>query len=188
MLSSVAFDDVARALAAGCSTVHAAEAHGCLCGALCARRTYSLAEWLDDILPDAGPGAPGAEDRAALADLHEATARFLAAPDMEFEPLLPDDDVDLDVRVEALGAWCQGFLYGFGAAGTAPKEQVPEEVAEVISDLAGISRAGEVGSQNSEVEEEAYAELVEYLRAAVQLVHDDLAGLRAGQPPSQSSH
>lgn len=188
MLSSVAFDDVARALVAGGSTVHAAEAHGCLCGALCARRTYSLAEWLDDVLPDAGSGAPGADDRAPLADLHEVTARFLAAPDMEFEPLLPDDDANLDVRVEALGAWCQGFLYGFGAAGTAPKEQVPEDVVEVISDLASISRAGEVGSESSEVEEEAYAELVEYVRAAVQLVHDDLAALRAGQPPSQSNH
>lgn len=185
MLSSVAFDDVARALAAGGSTVHAAEAHGCLCGALCARRTYSLAEWLDEIQP--ANDAIDAGDGGALSGLHESTARFLAAPDMEFQLLLPDDDVDLATRVEALGAWCQGFLYGFGASGTAAKVALPEEVAEVLVDFARISHAGEVGSESGDVEEDAYAELVEYLRAAVQLVHDDLAGLRAGQPPQQPS-
>ena len=34
----------------------------------------------------------------------------------------------------------------------------------------------------------AYAELVEFIRAAVQLVYDELAGLRQGQPVSQSGH
>ncbi len=183
----VAFDDVAQALTAAASTMHAAEAHGCLCGALCARRTYSLVEWLDDILPATVAAAPGSGAEGSFADLHEATARFLAAPDMEFAPLLPDDDVELGSRAEALGAWCQGFLYGFGTSGTAPKERLPEEVAEVLSDLANISLAGGVGSESSETEEESYAELVEYVRAAVQLVHDDLAGLRAGQPPQQPS-
>lgn len=186
MLSTVAFDDVARALAAGGSTVHAAEAHGCLCGALCARRTYSLAEWLDEIQPETA--ATEVDDAGVLAQLHEATTRVLSAPDMEFEPLLPDDDVDLAPRVEALGAWCQGFLYGFGASGTAARLALPEEVAEVLGDLANISHAGDVGSASGEVEEDAYVELVEYLRAAVQLVHDDLAGLRAAQPPQQPSH
>ena len=188
MLSTVAFDDVARTLAAGGTTVHAAEAHGCLCGALSARRTYTLAEWLDEILPDPGPDGPGAFDEGPLAELHQHTARVLAAPDMEFQPLLPDDELDLGSRVDALGAWCQGFLYGFGVSGTSAGATLPEEVAEVLSDLADISRAGAVGSAEREVEEEAYSELVEYLRAAVQLVYDDLAGLRAGQPPPQPSH
>ena len=188
MLSSVAFDDVARALAAAGSTVHAAEAHGCLCGALCVRRSYPLGDWLDELLPVAGTESPGAGAAGALAGLHAETSHHLAAPDMQFQPLLPGDEVDLTDRVEALGAWCQGFLYGFGAAGTAPRERLPEDVAEVLSDLAGISQAGAVGSASSEVEEEAYAELVEYLRAAVQLVHDDLAGLRTGQPLPPTSH
>ena len=52
MSAPIVFDDVAQALAAGGSTVHAAEAHGCLCGALCARRSYLPAEWLDELLPD----------------------------------------------------------------------------------------------------------------------------------------
>ena len=188
MLSSVAFDDVARALAAGGSTVHAAEAHGCLCGSLCARRTYSLDEWFDEILPGDGAGESGEGDGGPLAALHSETAGALAAPDMEFQPLLPDDERELPVRVESLGAWCQGFLYGFGAAGTVARTPLPEAVAEVLSDLANISHAGAVGSASDEVEEEAYAELVEFVRVGVQLIHDELAGLRLGQPLSRTNH
>ena len=44
MHPSVAFDDVARALSSGGSGVHPSEAHGCLCGAFCARREYSFAK------------------------------------------------------------------------------------------------------------------------------------------------
>jgi len=188
MLSSVAFDDVARALAAGGSTVHAAEVHGCLCGSLCARRTYSLHEWFDEILPGTEAGLADEAGDGPLAALHEETVGALAAPDMEFQPLLPDDEWELPARVEALGAWCQGFLYGFGAAGTVARTPLPEAVAEVLSDLANISHAGAVGSASDEVEEEAYAELVEFLRAGVQLIHDELAGLRLSQPLSQTSH
>jgi uncharacterized protein YgfB (UPF0149 family) len=185
MHPSVAFDDVARALASGASSVHPAEAHGCLCGALCLRRDYSLADWIDEILPDADV-ARTADD--ALADLFEESAGVLARAEMEFEPLLPDDDAELPRRVEALAAWCQGFLYGFGSAGTAGQDRLPAPVNEVLGDVAQIAHAGAVGSGTHETEEEAFVELVEFLRAAVQLVYDELAGLRMRQAVSQSGH
>ena len=43
MTSSLAFNEVAQALAAAGSSVHAAEAHGCLCGALCVRGGFGSA-------------------------------------------------------------------------------------------------------------------------------------------------
>ena len=53
MSESVAFQDVARALAEAGSTVLAAEAHGYLCGALCVRRDFSLAKlWLAEAMRD----------------------------------------------------------------------------------------------------------------------------------------
>jgi len=177
MTSSLAFNDVAQALAAGGSSVHAAEAHGCLCGALCVRRGLKLSDWLDEILPDSVtlPGGDG-----PLQDLFEQSAAELAAPDMEFDPLLPDDDASLDERVEALGAWCQGFLYGFGSAGQAGRPAPTGEVAEVLADFAEISRAGAVGMEPAEIEEDAYVELVEFLRVGVQIVYDEMnAGRRA---------
>src|SRR5512139_2871328 len=104
MHSSVAYADVARALAAGASAVPAAEAHGCLCGALCLRPDYSLAEWLDEILAEPPAGGAGNEP---FATLFAESVGVLGRPDMEFEPLLPDDDAGLAERVAALASWCQ---------------------------------------------------------------------------------
>ncbi len=181
----VDYDDVARALSAGASAVHPSEAHGCLCGALCLRPDYSRADWLDEILPEAGP-ATGGDD--PLATLFLESAGALARPDMEFEPMLPDDDAPLESRVEALAAWCQGFLYGFGTAGTAASAVLPDAVSEVLADLAQLSQGGVPDASEPEVEEDAYIELVEYLRAAVQLVYEELDALRASQTVSESSH
>lgn len=189
MHATIAFDQVAQALDAGGSTVHAAEAHGCLVGALCARRVYLPAEWLEELLPDE-PGR--ARDPALmlgpLNDLFEQSRVVLEAGEMEFEPLLPPDAASLAERVEALGAWTQGFLYGFGAAGPLPKGALPDDVAEVLSDFAEVSRAGAVGAESTEDEESALAELVEFVRVGAQLIYDELAGLRATQTTSSARH
>ena len=185
MHPSVAFADVAQALAAGASAVHPAEAHGCLCGALCLRPDYSLAEWLDEVLPDM---TAAAEAAGPFATLFAESLRVLASPDMEFEPLLPDDETDLAERVASLAAWCQGFLYGFGSSGAAAQAKLPAAVNEVLADLAQISHAGVVGAEPPEAEEEAYAELVEFLRAAVQIVYEELGAARASVPAPQSGH
>jgi len=184
MLSRVAYDDVARALGARACAVHPAEAHGCLCGALCARRDYSSAEWLEEVLPDEAVGGP--ED-PVLAGVFSESAGALAGPDLEFQPLLPDE-ASIGERVEALAAWCQGFLYGFGSAGTVGRAALPGDVDEVLSDLARIAQAGAPGTDSPEDEESAYAELVEFLRAGVQLVYEDLEALRASQPVPRSAH
>jgi len=68
-------------------------------------------EWIDEILPD--EAVRGAAVRRPARVDHR---RRSPASQMDFQPLLPDDEHALDARVEALGAWCQGFLYGFGAA------------------------------------------------------------------------
>jgi uncharacterized protein YgfB (UPF0149 family) len=187
MRSTVDYDAVAQALGARSSPVHPAEAHGCLCGGLCVRPDYSRADWLEEILPD---DAGTDEEDGALARLFAASAAALASPDLEFQPLLPGDAVALELRVEALAAWCQGFLYGFGAAGTAGRaRQLPGDVAEVLADLARISQAGAPGSDSvGDDDEAAYTELVEFLRAAVQLAYEDLDALRASQPVSDSAH
>jgi uncharacterized protein YgfB (UPF0149 family) len=184
MHSRVAYDEVARALAARGSAVHPSEAHGCLCGALCATRDYSPAEWLEEILPDA---AAGGTDDTVLATILTETAGALERPDLEFEPLLPAAE-EIDTRVEALAAWCQGFLYGFGSAGTTGRGSLPGDVDELLTDFARIAQAGVPGTDSAEEEESAYVELVEFLRAGVQLIYEDLAALRAAQPDSRSEH
>lgn len=190
MSAPIAFDDVALALTAGGSTAHAAEAHGCLCGAFCARRVYLPAEWLEELLPDGPePGTTSTLTTAGpLRSLFDHSRAVLEAREMEFEPLLPPDDASLDERVEALGAWAQGFLYGFGAAGPFKRGTLSMEVTEVLTDFAEVARAGGVGSESADVEESALAELVEFIRVGVQLIYDELTDLRAAQTASTSRH
>jgi len=189
MNSPVAFDDVARALTDLGSAVPAAEAHGCLCGALCARRHYPAAQWLEELLPEPDVESAAASLEGPLGALYVGTRAVLTERDMEFAPLLPEDELPLPERVESLAAWCGGFLYGFGASGSAPAAR-EGEVVEILADLAEISRVGAVGAATTEVEEEAYAELVEFLRVGVQLIFDQLEATRAEQqpPPAASRH
>lgn len=189
MSATIGYDAVAQALTAGGSSVHAAEAHGCLVGALCARRVYLPAEWLEELLPEAPGNAPDlALATGPLNELFEQSRAALDSREMEFEPLLPPDHASLAERVEALGAWAQGFLYGFGAAGPFARGALPSDVTEVLSDFAEVSRAGAVGSESAEVEENALAELVEFVRVGAQLVYDELAEVRAAQTTSTARH
>ncbi|HET9447269.1 MAG TPA: UPF0149 family protein [Steroidobacteraceae bacterium] len=177
----VTFPEVARVLQALQSSVAAAESHGCLCGALCTTQQYPVESWLDELAPDADEVADEdpSDDRATLRLLFADTVRALRGDEMEFQLLLPDDDAALMERALALSQWCQGFLYGFGAGGAVPREQLSGEVEEVLRDLTHISQASVETGAEAEEEELAYAEIVEYVRAGVQLIHDELVELRA---------
>jgi uncharacterized protein len=174
----VTFPEIAHVLGDMQSSVPAAESHGCLCGALCAARDYSLERWFEEIVPEESPGA-SSEDSTPLKLLFEDTVRALRGDQMEFEPLLPDDDVALQDRAHALSLWCQGFLYGFGTAEPLQPEQIPSNVNEVLRDLTHIGRATVELTEVNEEEEQAYAEVIEYVRVGVQLIHDELQSVRA---------
>jgi uncharacterized protein len=174
----VTFPEIAHVLGEMQSSVPAAESHGCLCGALCAAPDYSLERWFEEIVPEESPGT-SSEDSSPLKLLFEDTVRALRGDEMEFEPLLPDDDVALQDRAHALSLWCQGFLYGFGTAEPPQPEQIPSNVNEVLRDLTHIGRATVDLTEVNEEEEQAYAEVIEYLRVGVQLIHDELQSVRA---------
>lgn len=172
----VTFPEIARVLETLSATTPAAEGHGCLCGALCTSERYPLDRWLDEIVPD--PEDANDADRRALSLLFSDTVNALRGDQMTFEPLLPDDDMALEQRAVALSQWCQGFLFGFGSGRPIRPDDMPPKVEEILKDLTHIGRAAVDAAEGGEEEEEAYAEVVEYVRAGVQLIHDELTGLR----------
>jgi uncharacterized protein YgfB (UPF0149 family) len=188
MDSSPVYEDVAQALVDAGSTVHASEAHGCLSGGLAARRDYSEGDWLEEFLPEATRAAGGASTDSLFSDVFRKTSEAMRGFDMAFEPLLPGDETPIAERAQALAAWCQGFLYGLGAAGTAAAMPMSEETSEVLADLAEIARVGSVGADEAEVEEASYAEIVEFLRAGVQLIYEELDPWRQGQVVPETQH
>ena len=176
-MMTVTFREIASVLESAGSQVVAAEGHGCLCGALCTSPDYSLERWLEELVAadeEAGEIPPDDALRLLFAD----TQRALRGEEMEFEPLLPDDDEPLERRATALSQWCQGFLYGFGTGKPTRAEDLNAQVSEILRDLSHIAAASVDVGAAGEDEEEAYAEVIEYLRVGVQLVHDELAVVR----------
>ncbi|RYG86951.1 YecA family protein [bacterium] len=184
--SVLSYADVQQALTQSHSLADAAEAHGTLSGALCAATGYHLDDWLGEILPD---GRPTPEAAAWLRAVYDSTSSALGDTDLGFQPLLPTDDDALSARTEALGEWCRGFLYGLGTGPAGNLDSLGEETGEIIRDFTAITQVGVDPDDGDESNEEAYAELVEFVRVAVQMLFERLEPLRA--PPTterQSLH
>jgi uncharacterized protein YgfB (UPF0149 family) len=171
---SLAFEELHGVLARHRAVAGAAEAHGVLAGALCAMHC-SFDDWVSEILPEGRADDAG---ELRLRALFETTRGSLGDGEFTFMPLLPADEASIDARTEALGEWCRGFLYGLGSACLPESATGQAPVTEVLRDLAQISHAGVDPHDDMEESEQAYAELVEYVRVGVQLLHGELAPLR----------
>jgi uncharacterized protein len=183
MMSDIRFEDFEDALATAGSLADAAEAHGSLCGALCSMSPYKMQDWVNEILPD---GAALSDESAAMIErVFAATAASFGEQGMEFEPLLPDDESPLNGRANALALWCTGFLYGLGTGHISDLEALNGDVGEIVRDFTEISRATGDEAEADESNEQAYAELVEFIRVAAQVVFEELLPLRRQVYPAQ---
>ena len=188
-MPSTVFQDLDETLRRAGAACDAAESHGMLCGALCAGLDNDR-PWIDHILDEAG-GSTEAQRacRRDLSALRDSTHALLAGGSLEFAPVLPDDATGLADRTDALGEWCQGFLFGLGLAGTRLKpEELSEETNEVLKDLGQIAQAGFEGEEESEEDEIAYTEVVEYVRVGVQLLYEELRAPAEIAPASDTVH
>ena len=155
------------------------ELHGGLCGLLCAAGVGAADAWLQESI--GGHDARAQTAAQELRTLQFETWGELAGSDMQFAPLIPEDDRALEERVDALAEWCHGFLSGLGLGGVALSEDATEQVREIVGDLAEISRAGlSAEERDNETESDfVLTELVEYVRVGVQIVFEELEDLRA---------
>jgi yecA family protein len=177
-----AYADVQRALERESLTTTPAECHGLLCGMFCAPEDTDEAAWLAEVCADA---AARPELIGVLRELREETVRQLFGSQFEFTPLLPSDDAPLALRSRALGSWCEGFLFGLGLGGLHSGEQLLDDAREIMADLAELTRI-EPEPEPDAAAEDAYAELVEYVRAGVMLLNEELH--RRAFPHSDSVH
>ena len=164
-----------------------AELHGNICGVLCAAGDDAARQWVGDIAAEHSGYDPqyARELGDLLNSVVAATGGALAAANLEFEPLLPDDDAALDEQVQALAAYCHGFLAGL-ALGGAMREPPAGDLAEILVDFAEISRAGANDEEHADrdTSDFALAELKEYVRVGVQLAFEELRGRRSAAAAS----
>jgi uncharacterized protein YgfB (UPF0149 family) len=171
MSSTQHYSDLATVLAALGYRDNAAVYHGALCGALCRQKP----EEIDPVaLLDDEEIHPDAQARDDLRQLCEQTVLSLADMLAGFMPMLPPDEVGLGERAQALGAWCEGFLYGLAGRIKLDLRSCTDEVREIVKDFTQFTRASLDAGDDVEVEETAYAELVEYVRVGAQLVYMEL--------------
>jgi uncharacterized protein YgfB (UPF0149 family) len=175
------YDEFEHVLRAARALPEPAEAHGTLAGALCSSRDYGLIEWLREILPDDSPDEDALQG-SVLQNVYDSMVRTLAGTEADFAPLLPDDESPLKVRSDALSLWCQGFLYGLGSGNTADPGSVSAEAGELIRDFTEITHVGVDAGEETEEDEVAYAEVLEFVRVGVQLLFVELAPTRGEEP------
>lgn len=176
------FGELQGGLGRGSADGGASEAHGSLCGLLCAGAADLPEAWIRDTLADAGDYHFGGNDdaRTALEALHAGTVEALDGGALDFQLLLPDDAAPLAERAAALASWCNAFLYGLSVRGLRPMQELPDELREILADFSEIGRAGVAEEETQEEGESAYVELVEYVRVAVQIVYEECRAPPAG--------
>ncbi len=174
-MAEAQYPEIERLLTDSRALTDVPEAHGTLAGALCAAADYRFEDWLREIYAE---GKAGLDARDRLEAIFENTRRALAAGQMQFDVLLPGDEVPIADRATALGQWCQGFLYGLGTNTIPDVDSLPEEVGEIVRDLTSITQVAVDARETDEANEQAYTELVEFVRVGAQLLFDELARFR----------
>lgn len=151
----------------GVKGVSPAELHGLLAGHLAAGARLEPAMVLQkscELLDQ--DSITHESSKATLYNLYEATCAALESMDLEFQLLLPDDDEEISLRAESLGAWCQSFLSGFGLYGKHTDKSLSQEAKETLNDLGQIAQ---ISSDLEELDENEsdLMEVQEYVRMAV---------------------
>ena len=165
------------------STMGAAESHGVLCAILCARGTADMSDWASHILGEQEQGNALLQEALSLLNvLYQATLTELNDTSCDFKLFLPDDEEDLSERVIALTDWCQGFVYGLAVGGISDSDVLPDDSMELIRDIIEISKADpETDASPTEEDEQAYVEIVEYLRTGILLISEELQPLQVAK-------
>ncbi len=165
------YDELDTLLRAAGASASPSEAHGVLAGVLCAPAGAENT-WRELILD--GEAAAGALLDERLTDLLAQTRAMLTDTEFGFVPLLPGESDSLAQQLEGLTGWCRGFLLGFSAGGNRELRTLSPEAREFLEDVVQMSDAElEAEGTDAEGEARALAELVEYLRAGVQLLYDE---------------
>jgi len=182
----------ALALASSPDAAGISESHGLITGLIAGQPDLDVESlWLhwaglnldtDQDIDD--PADPQASHREHLEAALEAIQGQLQSAEMTFEALVPAMDQPLAQRTEGLAHWCGGFLAGFGASGAVIKDEEASEVLALLSEIARASSAidetetdGTEGAVDAnadlESEEAAFVELVEFVKVAVLLLHEE---------------
>lgn len=135
------------------------ELHGLLTGIVCVTQAPTGDEW-QQILATLEIPALEQQVLEVLTDEAEDIAHALSEDELDYLPLLPDDEHVLADRVQALADWCAGVVLGFGLA----SGHIRQDEMELIEHLQDVAAVEFDESDDDEEGEESYQELYEFVR------------------------
>lgn len=162
--------------------LHPSQAHGLICGILCDQYHQKTA-WEDLITG----GKTAGKTQELLQNLYESSANLLDSYLIDFQLILPADSNELRERAQALTLWCQGFLTGLKLVDIPIVDRKASDMTEAIDDIIEIAKMDYEEVVSSEEDEVAYTELVEFIRAAVILIYQDMRENNILSQPSSNS-
>lgn len=135
------------------------ELHGLLTGIVCVTQVPSNDEWVQILetldVPELNP-----EALELLTGEAEDIFHALSEDELDYLPLLPDDEHSLAERVQALADWCAGVVLGFGLA----SGHIRNDEMELIEHLQDVAAVEFEDSDDDAEGEESYQELYEFVR------------------------
>lgn len=153
-----------------------AECHGITCGLLCRKHDASLDALIGLLDMLELVKTPGSGLKMVFEELLIASKAQLADEDMGFSLWLPRDEEMLEERTMALSQWCSGFLAGLGSSGDDTLGAMSDDANDALRDLQAISTADVTDTTQSEEDEVAFAEIIEYIRIVTLMIREDLRG------------
>ncbi len=156
--------------------VTTAELHGIITGSICTAKLNPVEDsWIKLLVP-----YQPLDDHQlghltdSLKIIYNLTAHALEGDGFEFVPSLPDEDASSEFRTTELAAWCRGFIMAYQQYNK-DNNNLSDDSLEAIADLAEIAYVETSdGEEDEDENEQALAELEEYIRISVQMIFDDL--------------
>ena len=164
------YSEVSAALIEMQSDYNPSQIHGLFCGYICATSGKINREW-EKLLFGKHQDHPA---KAQMQQLYEISYHQMSEFSFEFSLLLPDDNTDINARAEALGLWCQGFLTGLEQSTVSIQKHPDSEIQDALHDLVEIAQVNFGDMSDSDEDETAYFELVEYVRLSALMIFHEL--------------
>lgn len=160
------------------------ELHGLLCGLLCAQPEDGESLLHAELFTMTALGDLLAQEcQASVTTLYKDTEKTLLGLATEFRPAILDDDHPLRMRAASVRDWIQGFLYGLGL-GRLSESLLSLDAQEVLQDFTDITRMNIDLMEENEVNEEAYAEIAEFLWVGVLTIVTDVINNKNKEKPA----
>jgi uncharacterized protein YgfB (UPF0149 family) len=175
------YTELTETLEHALSDMSGAEAHGILCGIICATSGRTDPPW-EKLIPGSSKNQHAHD---ILKKIYATSYQQISEFSFEFVLMLPDDDIDINIRAEALGFWCQGFLIGLQHGPKSIEDGASSEAVEALSDITEIAQVNHGDITSTDEDESAYFDLMEYIRLAVLMLYHEL---KSGAPFSQTGN